>query len=233
MLVINKSINKDSSNLIIKKQANKKFKKSNSFIINKNDGMIDNNIINKDINNNIISHDNPNLGNNNEKANNFSFINNNDEDNINNNISNKINLNLIKSIKDQFSQPPLIGLENLSNTCYINATLQCLCNIKRLVNYFKYSATIKQLYNNDKDKSKFFSSFKLLIDNLYPNIENLEGNNRKKFSPVDIKIKIENIYHFKGSEKIDPKDLFILLVNNLHLELNVKKIRIMLKIIQM
>ena len=38
-----------------------------------------------------------------------------------------------------FSSKPPVGLDNIGATCYMNATLQCLCNIKKLVDYFKYN----------------------------------------------------------------------------------------------
>ena len=41
-------------------------------------------------------------------------------------------------INDCFNIPPLIGLDNIGASCYMNAILQCLCNIPKLVNYFKY-----------------------------------------------------------------------------------------------
>ena len=34
------------------------------------------------------------------------------------------------------SQPILIGLNNIGATCYMNATLQCLSNTKKLTEYF-------------------------------------------------------------------------------------------------
>ena len=38
--------------------------------------------------------------------------------------------------KDSYELPPLIGLENVGATCYMNATLQCFSNIDLLTNYF-------------------------------------------------------------------------------------------------
>ena len=43
----------------------------------------------------------------------------------------------ITSIKEEFIYPPQIGLQNVGATCYMNATLQCFCQIEKLVKYFK------------------------------------------------------------------------------------------------
>jgi ubiquitin C-terminal hydrolase len=54
----------------------------------------------------------------------------NDMDNINDIINpNNVNFNYIKS-------PSFRGLDNVGATCYMNATLQCLANIKPLTEYF-------------------------------------------------------------------------------------------------
>ena len=147
------------------------------------------------------------------------------ESTLNNDIIIDVNAIIKKSIKTQFSSPPLIGLTNLNNTCYINATLQCLCNIENFVDYFKFNKKLKDLYNKDTDKSKLFSSFKLLIENLYPNIQYSNGNSQKKsFSPFEIYNKIKNMYNsFQGYKVGDPKDLLLFFLNNLHNELNLKK----------
>jgi hypothetical protein len=65
----------------------------------------------------------------------------------------------------------LIGLDNIGATCYMNATLQCLCNIPQFVNYFKFNKNLKDLVRNDityGNNSMLCSSFKLLIEQLWP-----------------------------------------------------------------
>ena len=73
----------------------------------------------------------------------------------------------IKEIKKDFNSKPLIGLENIGATCYMNATLQCLCNIDMFVNYFKYNERFFDIIKADINKEKLCSAFKLLIENLY------------------------------------------------------------------
>ena len=45
----------------------------------------------------------------------------------------------ITKSRQDFNSKPLIGFENIGATCYMNATLQCICNIEKFVDYFKYS----------------------------------------------------------------------------------------------
>ena len=83
---------------------------------------------------------------------------------------------------------PNIGLQNIGATCYMNSTLQCFCHIEKFVNFFKYNPKIKT-FNKD-DNSKLWVSFKILIDELWP-------DNYDFFS---LKIKT-NIMHLKNSKK--------------------------------
>ena len=66
-----------------------------------------------------------------------------------------------------FASPPRIGLQNIGATCYMNATLQCFCHIEKFVNFFKYSEQVVSMVKNDKNN--LTSSFKLLIEKLWPN----------------------------------------------------------------
>ena len=52
---------------------------------------------------------------------------------------------IYRSIINDFPAPPLIGLKNVGATCYMNATLQCLSQIKKLTDYFKYHDYVNQL----------------------------------------------------------------------------------------
>ena len=46
----------------------------------------------------------------------------------------------------------------------MNATLQCLCNIEKFVDYFKYNPHLIEVVRNDIGKTQLCSSFKLLIE---------------------------------------------------------------------
>ena len=108
------------------------------------------------------------------------------------------------SILGYYPYPPLIGLQNIGATCYMNATLQCFCNIQKFVNYFKFNNHLINEVANDINKSKLISSFKLLIEKLWP--DNL-NNSDKYYAPYDYKDKISKMNPlFKGVQANDSKD---------------------------
>ena len=115
--------------------------------------------------------------------------------------------------KKLLNEPFKIGLQNIGATCYMNATLQCFCHIKKFVLFFK---------NNDKDftnKKTLSFSFKTLIDNLYPEDYNSESN--KYYSPEEFKQKISTLNPlFEGIAANDAKDLVNFIIMQLHDELN-------------
>ena len=119
-------------------------------------------------------------------------------------------------IRQQFNSCPKIGLQNIGATCYMNATLQCFCHIKKFLDYFKYSKKVKDRTRNDKNG--LTPSFKLLVENLWPN--NL-SNLSKDYAPYEFKDKISNMNPlFKGVAANDAKDLVNFIIMTLHEELN-------------
>ena len=76
--------------------------------------------------------------------------------------------NPYSSIIEEFQQPPLIGLKNVGATCYMNATLQCLSQIAKLANYFKYHKTVEKKIEELNHQKCLTKSFKILIENLWP-----------------------------------------------------------------
>ena len=142
--------------------------------------------------------------------------------NTNNNILSNILPNIHSNkpdIKYLFKAAPKIGLENIGATDYMNSTIQCLCHIPALINYFKYS--IRQ---NDKAlniKDNLTSSFKLLIDNLWPDHNNYS---KKYYTPNEFKNKISKMNPlFEGIQANDAKDLLYFIITTLHEELNKAK----------
>ena len=145
---------------------------------------------------------------------------------LSNKLNNEQNLKLITTIKEQFIISPLIGLQNIEDdNGGMNATLQCLCYIEGLANYFKFNTRLYDLFKEDNNKSKLFSSFKLLIDNLFPKyVFNLQLEKKNYFAPYEFKKKIKEMKEPNFDfNKLDPKDFVIFLIQNLHRELRKKK----------
>jgi len=121
----------------------------------------------------------------------------------------------------------------------MNATLQCLCNIKKFAEYFKYNKHLIQIYKNDTNKEKLCSAFKILLDNSYPvefsqnyqiylsqnpNKPIYSGRNISKtsYAPENFKETISRMNPlFEGVAANDAKDLVNFLLMTLHEELNI------------
>ena len=115
------------------------------------------------------------------------------------------------------------GLDNIGATCYMNATLQCFCNIEEFVNFFKYNGYLINKVRNDDGKKTLSSSFKLLIEKLWPNNYYI-NNQQKSYSPKEFKAKISKLNPlFKGVQANDSKDLVNFIIMTLHDELNMTK----------
>ena len=118
---------------------------------------------NDDINNTISSTDNDN-----NNVNNINLPNNNQNNEKEISINNEKDTE--QTIFTNFNEPCKIGLQNVGATCYMNATVQCLCQIEKLVNYFKYKPnSIFQAITKNKltYKNTLTYSFKYLIENLW------------------------------------------------------------------
>ena len=124
-------------------------------------------------------------------------------------------------IRDNFPFPPKIGLQNIGATCYMNATLQCFCHIEKFVNFFKYSQKVISMVRSNKNN--LTSSFKLLIEKLWPNNYS-ESYPQKYYAPEEFKNKISKLNPlFEGIAANDAKDLVNFIIMTLHQELNKAK----------
>jgi len=143
----------------------------------------------------------------------------------------RINANniIIKSITDIFLFPSKIGLQNVGSTSYMNATLQCFCNILHFVDFFKFNPKVEETINKyeEEDKLCLTSSFKIIIDNLWPYgnkiLKNYCGKNTNNayFIPKEFKNKISRMNElFKGEAAYDSKDLVNFIIMTLQEELN-------------
>ena len=136
-------------------------------------------------------------------------------------VAEEINKNSSKDLTDNFKYgKPLVGLDNIGATCYMNATLQCFAHIKEFAEYFKYSERVADMVKNGKNNLTY--SFKNLIDNLWPDEEkNPHTNAKKHYSPKEFKEKISIMNPlFEGIAANDAKDLVNFIIMTLHEELN-------------
>ena len=148
----------------------------------------------------------------NNNKNTFTAIN--EEKNILNNFTNNkiknpdtINFNLVNI-------PNYRGLENVGATCYMNATLQCLANIKPITDYLLIKKNYKFLYENGILCHMTLQYAQVLIG-LFCN-----ESNDKYYSPKDFKEEIgETNPLFKGVQANDSKDLIIFLLEIMNYEL--------------
>ena len=149
-----------------------------------------------------------------KKINKYTFTAINEEKNIINNFENNkiknpnmINFNLVNI-------PSYRGLENVGATCYMNATLQCLANIKPITDYLLNKKNYEFLYKNGILCNMTLHYSQVLLG-LFCN----ESNNGY-YSPKDFKDEIgEYNPLFKGVQANDSKDLIIFLLEILNNEL--------------
>ena len=154
-------------------------------------------IIKKIVNNNINNY-NPNI---NYNANNTI-------------INNILNYNYEFSNKIDKIPPRRLGLDNIGATCYMNATLQCLCNIIQLQNYFLNNQTIFQ-----KNGARLSKAFCEVLQNLYD-----YKKNKNSYQPHNFKNTISDMNSlFKGIAANDSKDLILFIYEKIHEELNEPK----------
>ena len=131
----------------------------------------------------------------------------------NNNLNN--NYNIINNNLEFF---PLVGLNNVGSTCFMNATLQCLIHIPELSLYFlnEYPNDKKVLnYKNSSVKSKG-----QLSEAYYEVVKGVK-NSYSSYSPKTFK-QILGRYNsqFSSYEANDSKDLILYLLQTFHEELN-------------
>ena len=210
-------------------------KENNGFQIeNVDTKIIDNISFKAEVNNksNNFNYQGNKLSNNNQ--NNYIDNNKSNTNNVNNNINPNCNINTNSSTNGSSNNNqnnyifPLVGLNNVGSTCFMNATLQCLLHISELNSYFLTEYPNDRLVLNSKNAS---SDTKGNISLAYYNVLNgVYKENLKclkdhcmytSFAPRDFK-EILGSYNaqFKFYEANDSKDLILYLLQTFHEELN-------------
>ena len=116
-----------------------------------------------------------------------------------------------------YKYPPLIGLNNIGATCFMNATLQCLSQTKNLSNYFLKKVNQDKIYKkqNQINELQLCPIYLELIQNLWD-----KNNINKSFSPNKFMNVIEEMNPlFKKGQAGDSKDFIIFILEQLHREL--------------
>ena len=178
---------------------------------NNNVPKINNIMNNNNFNNNIFP---------NNLSNNININNNNMNFGKNNNVKIKLNpkKNAIQPI-EKYKKPTLIGLQNIGATCFMNATLQCLSQTKRLTNYFLNEEHLPIIINNnialnDPNQLQLSPVYFELLENLW----NKEGESY--YAPYNFMNRINDMNPlFKKGEAGDAKDFIIYILEQMHKEL--------------
>jgi len=139
---------------------------------------------------------------------------------INDNLKLIGNIKIINPTKNRYSikEPNhCLGLENIGATCYMNATIQCLCHVLNIKNYFQDR---QLLYNDTYNRHcPLTIEFYKLLNNLWKE----PINNKKYYTPTDFKNLISELNPlFKGIAANDSKDLIIFIYETIHNEINKK-----------
>ena len=123
----------------------------------------------------------------------------------------KLQIKKLNDIIADFKEPIFVGLNNIGATCYMNATLQCLSNTKKLTDYFLHN------FKNDDPKKIMSNEYYKVIKNLWK-----RENNKMSYSPNSFKevLSKENPL-FAGIAANDSKDLINFLLERFHQELNI------------
>jgi len=100
-----------------------------------------------------------------------------------------------------------LGINNLGNTCYINATLQCLFNLYNLADFI-IDGNITQ--NNSKEKGLIVEFIKLNKKYWEPK------NNRESINPKDFLIELHKNKLFTFGEQHDASEFFSYILNCIH-----------------
>jgi hypothetical protein len=130
-------------------------------------------------------------------------------------------------------KPKIIGLDNLGNTCFMNAGLQCLLHTTELSHFF-----LRGFYKRDLNvdnplgcKGKLAESYNLLVDQTHSHTptwtvsKDFYGYAKNSVSPHFVKRRVAAFStQFEGFQQHDSQELICFLLDGIHEDLNrVKK----------
>ena len=129
-------------------------------------------------------------------------------------------------VSKYFTFPPKVGIDKIgNNNDYINAILQCFCQIEEFASYFKYHSQVNDVMNDFSKEKRIFltSSFKILIEKLWPDDMRSKESSQRHFSPTEFIQKIDDMSPiFKNNNSNNVQDFINFIIITLHEELNQK-----------
>ena len=207
-MIMNNNFNKQQNNQFVNfNNVQNNISKENNLLLNYNQNVKYNNDLQNNQNNKLEKNyqQNFNISNSNLKMmmnyyknlmNNQNFIN---------------NINYLNNNNIGMQYPHKSGLQNIGQTCYMNATIECLSNIKEITDY------LLNLNENFVSKEKSLTlSYRSLLNELF-----LSG--KKYIVPQKFKLAIGELNPlFQGIHAVDSKDLLCFIIERLHQELSIK-----------
>ena len=142
----------------------------------------------------------------------------NNDDGYNNDNNNTLRIIIKSPAEINFNltqRPSYRGLDNVGATCYMNATLQCLANVKPVTDYLLNQNKYYEIFNS-KHECRLTIQYCQVLLGLY-----CDNSNTGSYAPHQFKNTIGDMNPlFQGVQANDSKDLIIFLLEVLNSELS-------------